>query len=310
MGKGAKGKQRKSDKKLDKKAARKASSKAAAKEVEQQARQDEAIAEHEAEAVQEIKDVANTLRVGKGFVLADVDTSATPGFTGDKIAGKAALEGVRGRAVRPAGAALRRVHGRLEAVGPARRAGHGHLGQGRHHAPRRRPVNPQGVKATAFKAPTKEERAHDFLWRIEKALPEPGQLGRLRPLALRGRAHRAGPRARPAATWSERYAQINAFERKVIAAGTTVVKVMTHISQDEQKARLDGAARPARTSTASTTRATSTSGVTGPTYMEAYQTVARQDVDAGAPWHVVPADRKWYARLAVQQPAARGPAGA
>ena len=284
MGKGAKGKHGKSDKKLDKKArkaSRKASSKAAAEEVEQQARQDEAIAEHEAEAVQEIKDIANTLRVGKGFVLADVDTSATPGFTGDKIAGKAALKACE--------AELSDLLERLFAestVGSKRSVllvvqGMDTSGKGgimRHVIS----VNPQGVKATAFKAPTKEELAHDFLWRIEKALPEPGELGVFDRShyedVLVVRVHELVPEA----VWSKRFAQINAFERKAIAAGTTVIKVMTHISRDEQRTRLmERLDRPDKYYKYNPGDVDERSH--WGSYMEAYQTVLDKTSTVGAP---------------------------
>jgi PPK2 family polyphosphate:nucleotide phosphotransferase len=294
MGKGAKGKGKKSEKKSGTKA-----SKAAVEEVKQQASQDEAIAEHEAEAVGEIKDVANALRVGKGFVLADVDTSGTPGFTGDKLAGKAALKACE--------AELSDLLERLfaESTAGARRSvllvvqGMDTSGKGgimRHVIS----VNPQGVKATAFKAPTKEELAHDFLWRIDKALPGAGELGVFDRSqyedVLAVRVHELVPEA----VWSKRYAQINAFERRAIAAGTTVVKVMTHISKDEQRARLmERLDRPDKYYKYNPGDVDERNHWGA--YMEAYQAVLDKTSTVGAPWHVVPADRKWYARLAVQQ---------
>ena len=100
-------------------------------------------------------------------------------------------------------------------------------------------VDPQGVHIKSFKAPTEAERRHDFLWRIEKELPEPGHDRRLRPLALRGRADRAGPRAGCRRREIERrYDAINDFEKRLVDEGTTVVKCMLHISAEEQKARL------------------------------------------------------------------------
>ena len=291
---GKKGKGKKSEKKSGKKA-----SKAAAEEVEQQATQDEAIAEHEAEAVEEIKDVANALRVGKGFVLADVDTSATPGFTGDKLAGKAALKACEAELSDQ----LERLF--AEATAGARRSvllvvqGMDTSGKGgimRHVIS----VNPQGVKATAFKAPTKEELAHDFLWRIDKALPTAGELGVFDRShyedVLVVRVHELVPEA----VWTKRYAQINAFERRAIAAGTTVVKVMTHISRDEQKSRLaERLDRPDKFYKYKPGDVDEREHWGA--YMEAYQAVLDKTSTVGAPWHVVPADRKWYARLAVQQ---------
>ena len=99
-------------------------------------------------------------------------------------------------------------------------------------------MDPQGVKYTAFKAPIAEERAHPFLWRIRNALPAPGQVGVFDRSqyedVLIVRVHELVPRA----TWSRRYAQINDFEAKAVADGTTIIKVMLNISSDEQKARL------------------------------------------------------------------------
>ena len=161
-------------------------------------------------------------------------------------------------------------------------------------------TDPGGVKYTAFKAPTPEERAHDFLWRIDRALPDPGQLGVFDRSqyedVLVVRVNELVPRSE----WMRRYAQINAFERAALARGITVVKVMLHISSDEQKARLgERLDRPDKYykynpgDIAERAR--------WDDYMEAYQAVLAKTSTKGAPWHVVPADRKWYARLAVQQ---------
>ncbi|HEX5968077.1 MAG TPA: PPK2 family polyphosphate kinase, partial [Intrasporangium sp.] len=161
-------------------------------------------------------------------------------------------------------------------------------------------VNPQGVKATAFKAPTEEELAHDFLWRIEKALPEAGQLGVFDRShyedVLIVRVHDLVPQE----VWSKRYAQINEFERRVLASGTKIVKVMTHISKDEQKARLmERLDRPDKHYKFNPDDVDERGHWLD--YIEAYQAVFDKTSTVGAPWHVVPSDRKWYARLAVQQ---------
>jgi PPK2 family polyphosphate:nucleotide phosphotransferase len=298
MAKGAKGKSKKSGKKSGK-GSDKVSSKKAAKELEAQVAEDEVVAAHEVAAVEEIKDVANALRVGKGFVLADVDTSGTPGFTGDKLAGKAALKACEAELSDQ----LERLF--AESTTGSKRSlllvvqGMDTSGKGgimRHVIS----VNPQGVKATGFKAPTKEELAHDFLWRIEKALPGAGQLGVFDRShyedVLIVRVHDLVPEA----VWSKRYAQINAFERKAIASGTTVIKVLTHISKDEQKARLmERLDRPDKYYKYNPGDVDERSHWGA--YMEAYQAVLDKTSTVGAPWHVVPADRKWYARLAVQQ---------
>ncbi|MDQ1653407.1 MAG: hypothetical protein QOI35_2607, partial [Cryptosporangiaceae bacterium] len=98
--------------------------------------------------------------------------------------------------------------------------------------------NPAGVKVVSFGPPTEEERAHDFLWRVERALPPPGYLGVFNRShyedVLVVRVHELVPPE----TWQERYEQINAFEAAQVASGLTVVKVMLHISKEEQGDRL------------------------------------------------------------------------
>jgi PPK2 family polyphosphate:nucleotide phosphotransferase len=274
-------------------------SKQQAKELEQQAAEDEAVAAREATAVRDLDDVERSLRVGEGFVLADVDTSSTPGFEGDKLAGKAAL--------RACEAELTDLLERLfaESTAGINRSlllvvqGMDTSGKGgimRHVIS----VNPQGVKATGFKAPTEEERAHDFLWRIRKALPSAGQLGVFDRShyedVLIVRVHDLVSEA----VWSARYDQINAFEQEVAESGTTVIKVMTHISKDEQKARLmERLDRPDKYYKYNPGDVDERGHWDD--YMEAYQAVLDRTTTAVAPWYVVPADRKWYARLAVQQ---------
>lgn len=240
------------------------------------------------------------LRVGEGFRLADVDPDTTPGFTGGKKDGQADLD---------AGAAelddLQErlfAQSRVEENAPAvllvlqamDSAGKG--GIVRHVIGS---VDPQGVHLAAFKAPTAQERAHDFLWRIEKQLPQPGYIG------VFDRSHYEDVligRVRALASAEEidrRYGAIVDFEKRVTDAGTRVVKVMLHISPEEQKARLmERLDRPDKywkynpgdVDERKLWRA----------YMEAYQTVFDRTSTPDAPWYVVPADAKWYARLAVQ----------
>ena len=100
-------------------------------------------------------------------------------------------------------------------------------------------VDPQGVTIKAFKAPTEEERAHPFLWRIERAAAGAGHDRDLRPLALRGRADRPGaPAGRGSRSGAQRYDEINAWEQRLVAEGTVLIKCFLHISADEQKERL------------------------------------------------------------------------
>ena len=269
------------------------------KKAEKKARE---VAEATAEAVGEgavLNGFADALRVGKGFVLADLDPGSTPAFDGDKVAGEAAL--AAGEA--ELGDLLERLW--AESTAGGRRSvllvvqGMDTSGKGgimRHVVS----VNPEGVKATAFKAPTDEERKHDFLWRIERALPGPGQLGVFDRShyedVLVVRVHELVPPE----VWRKRYARINAFEREVERSGTQVVKVMLHLSKDEQRARLqERLDRPDKHWKYNPGDVDERSRWLD--YMEAYQTALTKCSTVGSPWYVVPADRKWYARLAVQQ---------
>jgi PPK2 family polyphosphate:nucleotide phosphotransferase len=161
-------------------------------------------------------------------------------------------------------------------------------------------VDPQGVQITAFKAPTAEERAKGFLWRIRRALPGPGMVGAFDRShyedVLIVRVHDLVPRA----VWQRRYTTINAFEQRVARGGTTIIKVMLHLSADEQRARLaERLDRPDKFwkyNPADVDERQLWSA-----YQDAYQVVLQRCSTQVAPWFVVPADRKWYARWAVQQ---------
>lgn len=240
------------------------------------------------------------LRVGEGFRLADVDPDATPGFDGGKKQGQADLaDGVdeldelqerlyaQSRVVDGSPAVLLV----LQAMDSA-----GKGGIVRHVIGA---VDPQGVRLKAFKAPSAEERAHDFLWRIEKETPPPGFIGVFDRShyedVLIGRVRQLAP----AEEIERRYGAINDFEKRVTDAGTRIVKVMLHISPEEQKERLmerlDRPDKHWKYNPGDVDERT-----LWPDYMDAYQVVFDRTSTPEAPWHVVPANRKWYARLAVQ----------
>jgi PPK2 family polyphosphate:nucleotide phosphotransferase len=253
-----------------------------------------------------IDGLEDLLRAGPGLKLADVDTSATPGFavprkhSSPKRAGEAALAaGVpvladvqeRVYADSTQGAAGR-VLLVLQAMDTAGKGGISKHVIGA--------VDPQGVQLHAFKAPTDEEKSHDFLWRIRKELPIAGRIG------VFDRSHYEDVlihRVRGFSSPEEierRYGAIVDFERELADAGTRIVKVMLHISRDEQKkrlgARLDDPAKYWKYNPGDLDERGFWDA-----YMEAYEiAIARTDADT-APWYVVPADHKWYARLAVQQ---------
>ena len=161
-------------------------------------------------------------------------------------------------------------------------------------------VDPQGIDITSFKAPTKDERAHPFLWRIERRLPGPGMIGIFDRShyedVLIVRVHDLVPES----TWSARYAEINAWEEQLVAAGTTIVKCFLHVSHDKQKERLlERLADP--TKYWKYNPGDVDERASWPAYTEAYEAALERCSTQHAPWFVVPADRKWYRNWAVAQ---------
>jgi len=159
-------------------------------------------------------------------------------------------------------------------------------------------VNPQGVSITSFKAPTKAELRHDFLWRIRRAVPGGGSLGIFNRSqyedVLVVRVHSLVPESE----WSTRYDRINAFEAELADDGVHMVKVFLHISKEEQKQRL-----LARLDDPTKRWKYNPRDVDERGFWEAYQTayadaIGRCSTEI-APWYVVPADRKWYRNWAV-----------
>ena len=245
-------------------------------------------------------DVAELLRVREGFVLADVDPQSTPGYEKGKTeAGEDLASGAlqldeyqerlfaRSR-VDATNAAVLLVLQAMDSAGKG--------GIVRHVVGS---VDPQGVSITAFKKPTPEELEHDFLWRVVKRVPEPGFIG------VFDRSHYEDVligRVRELAPHDEierRYGAINTFEKQLTDSGTRVVKVMLHISSDEQKARLaERLDRPDKHWKYNPGDVDERQ--LWPKYMDAYQQVFERTSTDHAPWHVIPANRKWYARIAVQ----------
>jgi PPK2 family polyphosphate:nucleotide phosphotransferase len=248
-------------------------------------------------------ELAARLRVGPGFVLADVDPRSTPGFSSGKSA-KAAAE----QALADGAEQVSQLQERLFAAGlsgSSKRSlllvvqGMDTSGKGgimRHVVGA---VDPQGVQHTAFKAPTPTEREHDFLWRIRPHAPGPGLIGVFDRShyedVLIVRVHDLVPPA----VWEPRYAIINGFEGALAQQGVKVVKVMLHISPQEQLGRLsERLARPDKYWKYNPGDLTEHGFWDA--YQEAYQAALTRCSTDVAPWYVVPADRKWYARWAVQ----------
>ncbi len=161
-------------------------------------------------------------------------------------------------------------------------------------------VDPQGISHRAFKRPTEEELSHPFLWRIEKALPAPGHIG------VFDRSHYEDvlvPTVHGSLTdeqLAERYALINDWEKQLVENGTAVIKVFLNLGYAEQKNRL------LRRLERSDKHWKFNPGdvddrALWPLFQNAYQSVINATSTDVAPWHVVPADNKWYSALAVQQ---------
>ncbi|WP_082101579.1 polyphosphate kinase 2 family protein [Demequina rhizosphaerae] len=243
---------------------------------------------------------SDILRVGEGFDLGSFDTRATPGFSGGKAEGTAAMARL--------GERLSDLQEMLYAEG---RSGSeravllvlqgmdtsGKGGISRHVLGM---VDPQGVAVRSFGAPTAEELRHHYLWRVRRALPRPGRIG------VFDRSHYEDVLVARVAglvegnPWQKRYAEINRFERQTEAAGITVVKCALMISPDEQLARLaNRLERPEKFWKYDPSDLDARESWDA--YMHAYQDVFDETSTPSMPWHVVPADRKWYARLAVTQ---------
>jgi PPK2 family polyphosphate:nucleotide phosphotransferase len=251
------------------------------------------------------KQVRRMLRVGPGPVdLADIDPRATPGLpsrlTDDAKAWSRAETAKVGAhlgacqerlfAAAKAGSDRRRILLVLQAVDCGGKDGTIKSVVGS--------FNPQGVHVTSFGPPTEEERAHHFLWRVDRALPPSGHVGVFNRsqyedvLAVRVRS------LAPPRVWQARYDQINRFERDQVADGMVVVKIMLHISRSEQRQRLlarldDPTKRWKFNVTDLDDRAL------WDDYQEAYAAVLTRCSTEYAPWYVVPADRKWYRNWAV-----------
>jgi PPK2 family polyphosphate:nucleotide phosphotransferase len=160
--------------------------------------------------------------------------------------------------------------------------------------------NPQGIRYSSFGVPTEEERQHDYLWRIRNALPPGGHLGVFDRShyedVLVVRVHNLVPPE----VWGARYDEINAFEKELVDAGTTIVKVAMFVSLDEQKKRL--AKRLDRPDKYwKYNPADINERLLWPAYQDAYQAVLDKTSTDYAPWHIVPCDKKWYSRLAITE---------
>ena len=172
-------------------------------------------------------------------------------------------------------------------------------------------VNPQGCQVFSFKTPSEEELDHDFLWRTTKALPERGRIGifnrsyyeevlivRVHPELLQ--RQRLPPEERNEHIWRKRFEDINNFERYLSRNGTVILKFFLHISKKEQKKRfLERIEDPSKNWKFS--MADVKERASWDDYMRAYEEMLGNTSTAWAPWYVIPADRKWFTRVAVAE---------
>jgi PPK2 family polyphosphate:nucleotide phosphotransferase len=170
-------------------------------------------------------------------------------------------------------------------------------------------INPQGCQVFSFKAPSSEDLDHDFMWRTSRCLPERGRIGvfnrsyyeevlvvRVHPELLNGQ--RLPPALVSKRIWDERFEDINAFERYLARNGIAIVKIFLHISRAEQRkrflARLEEPEKHWKFSLGDVQERERWND-----YMKAYEELVRETAHDHAPWYVVPANAKWFARVVV-----------
>ena len=245
--------------------------------------------------------LARALRLKSGKVdLSDYSTDATPAIGGGREEGERKLADL--------GADLLDLQSKLFAQGRAgdrRRLllvlqGMDTSGKGGVLVHTVGLMDPQGLRITSFKAPTEEEREHDFLWRVEKVVPGAGfvgvfdrshyedvLIGRVRQLA-------------PAAEIERRYGAINDFEKRLADDGTVILKCMLHISPEEQRQRLEARLEDP-TKYWKYNPGDLDERQLWADYTRAYEIALERTHTDHAPWYVVPSDRKWYRNLAVAE---------
>jgi PPK2 family polyphosphate:nucleotide phosphotransferase len=246
-------------------------------------------------------DLPKLLKFRPGDKVADIDARATPGFKGGKANGVKLLDERIGRlaelqemlyANHKAADDTRSVLLVLQGMDAAGKGGIVKHVVGS--------VNPMGVRYTAFGVPTEEERKHNYLWRIRRALPPAGHIGVFDRShyedVLIVRVHNLVPPE----VWGKRYDEINRFEQKLVEDGTTIIKVAMFVSPDEQKKqlleRLEDPTKYWKYNPGDIDERKQ-----WPKYQEAYQAVLDRTSTEYAPWYVVPCDRRWYSRLAVTE---------
>jgi PPK2 family polyphosphate:nucleotide phosphotransferase len=241
---------------------------------------------------------------GKHFRLRDYDPAPTAGVSskeeGEKLLAKgvAKLADLQDRLYASDHWALLLIFQAMDAAGKDGAIKHVMSG-----------VNPQGCQVYAFKAPSSEELDHDYLWRTMKCVPERGRIGifnrsyyeevlvvRVHPEILR--SQRVPPSLVTKHIWKERFEDIRAFERYLTRNGILIQKFFLHVSKKEQKRRfmerLDNPEKNWKFSAADVRERACWDD-----YMDAYEDMIGHTATPEAPWHVIPADNKWFTRIAV-----------
>jgi PPK2 family polyphosphate:nucleotide phosphotransferase len=159
-------------------------------------------------------------------------------------------------------------------------------------------VNAAGLRVTSFKPPSESELARDYLWRVHANVPSGGEI------AVFDRSHYEDVLAvrvlglLPKSRWKKRFDHINAFEKMLTDEGTTIVKVLLHISKEEQKRRLESRLEVARKHWKFRLSDLDARKMWDD-YQEAFAETVERTSTEHAPWHIIPADKKWYRNWAV-----------
>lgn len=240
-----------------------------------------------------IKTIRPIISNGK-MKLASIDTNSTCGFVGDKSTTAAILDEMSARLTTLQTVLYAEQKHKILIVLQAMDTG------GKDGVIRKvfSGINPQGVRVANFKAPTPPELAHDYLWRVHSQVPAKGEL------VVFNRSHYEDVLITRVHGWIDdatakrRFRQINQFEALLVEEGTTILKFFLHISKDEQKQRLqDRLDDPAKTWKFNIGDLAEREKWDD--YQRVYEDAINQTSSPHAPWHVVPADRKWIRDLYV-----------
>lgn len=253
------------------------------------------------------EDVVKRFRITDGdkFRLSDIDPADVCGFDLEKDdakellgAGVKRLHGLQERLYAEGRWSLLVIFQAMDAAGKDGTIEHVMSG-----------INPQGCEVTSFKAPSTIELRHDFLWRTTCALPERGHIGIFNRSyyeeVLVARVHRSvleaqnlPPKLITDDIWRERLESIRDFEQHLSRNGVAILKFFLHVSKDEQRRRLLARIDEPDKNWKFDARDLAERGHWDE-YMDAYQDAIRGTATKSAPWHVIPADHKWFTRLAV-----------